>query len=203
MSKLFRGCFALALILIFSTPAICKELDTYMAISGGVALLEDGDFTDATDPSLKGSLEYDPGYFIGLAFGHHVDNIRFEAELGYQKNKVDSSTGPSGYRLVFTDDHKIRLSTLMLNIYYDFMKGSSFTPYLSAGLGLGNMKLDGISKSDAVAEYQFGAGLAFRVSEKIALDLKGRYLSTTDAEFDGVELDFSTINAIFDVRIYF
>jgi opacity protein-like surface antigen len=54
-----------------------------------------------------------------------------------------------------------------------------------------------------VAEYQVGAGMAFRINEKIALDLKGRYLGTTDAEFDTLELDFSTINAIFDVRIYF
>jgi opacity protein-like surface antigen len=192
MSKFIRGCFALTLILMFSTSADCKELTTYMSCNAGVALLQDSDFADTTDPRLRGSLEYDPGYFIGLAMGNHVDKIRFEVELGYQKNKVDSS-----------GDYEIRLSTLLFNLYYDFMKGSKFTPYLTGGLGLGNMKLDGASKSDAVAEYQVGAGMAFQINERIVLDLKGRYLGTTDAEFDSVDLDFSTINAIFDVRIYF
>lgn len=202
MSKLIRGCFALALIFIFSVPADCKELTTYMSCNAGVALLEDADMTDSTLPGTRANLEYDPGYFIGLAFGNHVNKIRFEAEFGYQKNKVDS-LNLNGSNFTVTSDNEIRLSTLLFNLYYDFKNSSAFTPYLSAGLGLGNMKIDGVSKSDAVAEYQFGAGVAYQISERIALDLKGRYLATTDAEFESLNLDFSTINAIFDVRIYF
>ena len=202
MSKFIRGCFALALILIFSSSADCKELTTYMAVSGGVAMLDDGDMTDSTSPSTRYNLEYDPGYFIGLAFGNHVDKIRFEAEIGYQKNKVDS-LNINGVNYTVTSYNELRLTTLMFNLYYDFKNGSRFTPYLSAGLGLGNMKLDGVDKSDAVGEYQFGAGVAFQINDRIALDLKGRYLGTTDAEFDTLDLDFTTIDAIFDVRFYF
>jgi opacity protein-like surface antigen len=198
MSKFIRGCFALALVLMLSTPALSKELTTYMSCNVGGTLLQDSDLTDI---STRATYEYEPGYFVGLAFGNHVDKLRFEAEIGYQKNKVDS-VNVSGVS-VSIDNQEIRLTTLMFNLYYDFLKGSRFTPYLSGGLGLGNMKLDGASKSDAVAEYQFGAGVAFRINEKIALDLKGRYLGTTDAEFGTSSLDFTTINAIFDVRIYF
>jgi opacity protein-like surface antigen len=198
MSKLVRGCFALALILLFTTPADCKELTTYLSINGGVTLPQNSDLTDPVLGTAALELEYDPGYFVGLAVGNHVDKLRFEAEIGYQKNKVDSVVGGS-----ISGDPEIRLSTLLFNFYYDFMKESRFTPYLTAGLGLGNMKLDGVSGSDAVAEYQFGAGVAFRISDKIALDLKGRYLGTTDAKFDTASLDFTTINAIFDVRFYF
>lgn len=202
MSKFIRGCFALALILLFSTPADCKELTTYMSINSGVTMLEDADLTDTTTPGWKYSYEYDPGYFIGLAIGNHVDKIRFEAEIGYQKNKVDSIK-LNGASLTSTGDSEIRLTTLLFNLYYDFKNGSRFTPYICAGLGLGNIKLDGTSKSDSVAEYQFGAGMAYQISERVALDLKGRYLGTTDADFDTYSLDFTTINAIFDVRIYF
>jgi outer membrane immunogenic protein len=202
MNKLVRGCFALALILIFTTPGFCKELTTYMSINTGVALLEDSDVTDSTLPGMVATYEYDPGYFVGLAVGNHVDHMRFEAEVGYQKNKVDS-VRVNGVSFTSSGDQEIRLSTLLFNFYYDFMKGSRFTPYLSAGLGLGNMKLDNAGKSDAVAEYQFGAGVAFRITDSFALDFKGRYLGTTDAEFGTTSLDFTTINAIFDVRFYF
>ena len=202
MSKLVRGCFALALILLFTTPADCKELTTYMSINSGVAMIEDADLTDTTTPGRQYNYEYDPGYFIGLAIGNHVNKMRFEAEIGYQKNKVDSIK-LNGATLSSTGDPEIRLSTLLFNLYYDFKNGSRFTPYICAGLGLGNIKLDGTSKSDAVAEYQFGAGMAFQINERIALDLKGRYLGTTDADIDTYSLDFTTINAIFDVRFYF
>lgn len=208
MSKVMRGLFTLALVLIFATPGLCKELTTYMSCNVGVALAEDADITinDPAFGNLQGSLEYDPGYFVGLAFGNHVDNMRIEAEIGYQKNKADSlslNLGGATYTGDITSDNEIRLSTLLFNLYYDFKNRSQFTPYVCAGLGLGNIKLDGVSKSDAVGEYQLGAGVAFQISEKVALDLKGRYLGTTEAEFDDVTLDFSTINAIFDVRIYF
>lgn len=202
MNKLVRGCFVLALILMFTTPGFCRELTTYMSINAGVTLPEDADLTDSSMPGDVTTLEYDPGYFIGLALGNHMDNMRLEAEIGYQKNKVDSAKSNVG-AVTVTGDPEIRLSTLMFNFYYDFMKDSRFTPYLTAGLGLGNMKLDGFSDSDAVAAYQFGAGMAFRITEKIALDLKGRYLGTTDAKFGTTSLDFTTINAIFDVRFYF
>ena len=202
MNKLVRGCFALALILLFTTSADCKELTTYMSINSGVTLVEDADLTDSRLPNSVINVEYDPGYFIGLAIGNQVDKMRLEAEMGYQKNKVDSSTS-IGSSVTLNDEVKVRLSTLLFNFYYDFKNGSRFTPYVCAGLGLGNIKLDGFSKSDAVGEYQFGAGMSYQITETVALDLKGRYLATTDAEFDTATIDFSTINAIFDIRIYF
>jgi opacity protein-like surface antigen len=206
MSKLIRGCFALALFLVVATSADCKELTTYISCNAGLALAEDGDISDPTIPGVQASIEFDPGYFVGLAFGNHVDKIRFEAEIGYQRNQADSFTlkrSSGTYTGEYADNVEIRLSTLLFNMYYDFKNGSRVTPYVCAGLGLGNMKIDGGSGSDAVAEYQFGAGVAFQVSEKVALDLKGRYLGTSDAEFGTTSVGFSTINAIFDVRIYF
>ncbi len=202
MSKVMRGFFTLALVLIFAAPGLCQELTTYLSCNAGVAMLEDADLTDTTTPGTRFNLEYDPGYYVGVAFGNHVDKIRFEAEIGYQKSKVDSVTvnGVSGS---ITDDQEIRFTSLLFNLYYDFKNGSRFTPYIGGGLGLGNIKLDSASKSDAVAEYQVSAGMAFQINDKIALDLKGRYLATTDVEYDTSSLDFSTINAIFDVRIYF
>jgi outer membrane immunogenic protein len=202
MSKLIRGCFALVLILMFSTPADCKELTTYLSCNLGLAMLEDSDLADTTLPGTIFNFEFDPGYFVGLAFGNHVDNLRFEAELGYQKNKVDT-VKVNGVSTTSSGDQEIRLSTLMFNLYYDFKNRSAFTPYLSAGLGLGNLKLDGASKGDSVAAYQYGAGMAYQISDRVALDLKVRHLETSDGEFDTSNLDFSTNNAIFDVRIYF
>ena len=206
MRKLIHGCFALALILTVSTSANCKELTTYMSCNAGVALLQDADLTDSTMSGAKFNIEYDPGYFVGIAIGNHIDNFRIEAEIGYQKNKLDSlkltSNGVT-YSGDITSDNEIRLSTLMFNIYYDFLKESMFSPYLCAGLGLGNIKVDGASKSDAVSAYQYGAGVAFRISDRVALDLKLRHLETSDYEFETSNLDFATNNAIFDVRVYF
>jgi outer membrane immunogenic protein len=201
MRKLIHGCFALALFLMFSTSADCKELTTYMSGSVGLAMLQDADLNDSS-LGTRSKYEYDPGYFIGVAFGNHVDNIRFEAEIGYQKNKVDS-IHVSGVSTTPSNDQEIRLTTLMFNLYYDFKNSTAFTPYLSGGLGLGNLKIDGATKGDAVGAYQYGAGVAYQISERVALDLKVRHLETTDGEFGTSNLDFATNNAIFDVRVYF
>jgi outer membrane immunogenic protein len=206
MRKLIHGCFVLALVLMVSTSADCKELTTYMSCNAGVALLQDADLTDSTMSGAKFNIEYDPGYFVGIAIGSHIDKIRIEGEIGYQKNKLDSMSVTSNgvtYSGDIASDSEIRLTTLMFNIYYDFLKESKFSPYLCAGLGLGNIKVDGTSESDAVGAYQYGAGLAYRISDRVALDFKVRHLETTDAEFDTSNLDFATNNAIFDVRVYF
>ena len=202
MRKLIHGCFALALILMFSSSAECKEYTTYMSGNAGLAMLQDADLADSAQPGTRFKYEYNPGYFIGLAFGHQVDNTRYEVELGYQKNKVDTLR-VNGVSTTLSNDQEIRLVTVMFNLYYDFLNRSAFTPYLCGGLGLGNVKIDGASKGDAVGAYQYGAGVAYQITERVVLDLKVRHLETTDAKFDTSNLDFSTNNAIFDVRVYF
>jgi len=202
MRNLIRYCIALVLLLLISTPAHCKELYNYASGNIGIAL---HDKADVSDPALAGAeleLEFNPGYCLGLAIGHQfVDkNFRAEGEFGLQTNTIDKVNGGS---LSSSEDDELRLITLLFNLYYDFKNSSAFTPYLCAGVGLGNMKIDGADEDDAVTAIQFGTGVAFQISDKLVLDLKLRHLETSDGEFGSTKIDYSTNNAIFCIRGYF
>ena len=169
----------------------------------GLAMLADSDVTDTGIPGYVFNFEYNLGYFVGAAIGQNIGNMRAEAEIGLQNNTIDSvSVNGSASSSVY-GDQDIRLITVLFNFYYDFKTGSAFTPYLSGGLGLGNMKLDGTSKDDAVWAIQIGAGVAYMISENVMLDLRYRHLQSSDGEFDTTKVEYTSDNAIFSVRYYF
>lgn len=87
-----------------------------------------------------------------------------------------------------------RLNTLMLNTYYDFKNQTSFTPYISVGIGLAradynrillttvndpNKPIDfKLSKTDTINNFAWtlGLGSQYSINENLALDLSYRYL---------------------------
>ena len=209
MKALLCGCIAVVLLLSVSTPALCNEQNTYVAVMGGVGLLQEGSVTDPALTSAAPGSEfewiYDTGYFLGFAVGHDFKYGRGELEIGYQSNTIDdvSVDGDSSSASI-SGSPEVRLVTLMLNIYYDFKNKSNFTPYLTAGLGLGNMDVDGAgSGGDAVSAYQLGAGIAYHINARVEFDVKYRYLATTDGEFGTTKMAYATNNFILGIRYYF
>lgn len=206
MKTLLCGCIAVVLFLSVSTPALCEEQNTYIAGLIGAGLLQN---SAIDDPALSGSfpgsdfeLVYNAGYFLGVAVGHHFRYLRGEVEVGYQSNTI-SDLRIDGDNVEASGRNEVRLLTLMLNGYYDFKNSSNFTPYITAGLGLGNMDMDGAEGGgDPVSEYQIGVGCAINMG-RMEIDAKYRYLATTKAEFGASTMDYTTHNIIVGIRYYF
>ena len=105
----------------------------------------------------------------------------------------------------------------MLNVFYDFDTGTKFTPYIGGGIGIAHLKVkirtdEGkVSKSDNSFAYQLGAGVAYAVTDSIALDLSYRYTdsgSMTVREYsledaDKTKIDSTAQEILFGVRYTF
>lgn len=123
----------------------------------------------------SGQTGYDTGFGLGAFGGYQFGNgFRTEAELGWQRNKLET-------------DGKTNLYYGMANGYYDFDIGSRLVPYVGAGVGYGQIKLDGtptgfasIKDSDDVPLWQLSAGLSYTLSEQASLFGGYRYLSTME-----------------------
>ena len=84
----------------------------------------------------------------------------------------------------------------MLNAYYDFKNTSKFTPYVSAGAGVTRVKNKQTLNSEFSEEgslgsdtnnsftWSAGAGVSYKVTENVALDLAYRYVDADEIEFN-------------------
>ncbi|MBM9518971.1 porin family protein [Desulforhopalus vacuolatus] len=183
----------------------------YMSVNVGVAILNDSDVTDSTEPGLTMDMESDSGLALGVAVGYAVaGNMRFEGEFAYQENDLDNVSF-YGIGTDLTGD--TASYAFLLNGYYDFKNTSAFTPFISGGVGMvqveiNNMNFPGsddpdVSDDDTVFAYQFGAGVAYAVNEQISIDVKYRYFGTSDPEFETTEVEYSSNNIYAGVRIAF
>jgi opacity protein-like surface antigen len=154
---------------------------------------------------------------VGFDFSK-ISKINARAELEYTyKDKVkftpqtdllvittpdfsDSEPAPEGFPGLF--ENELRSQSLMLNAYYDFKNTSKFTPYLGAGVGVTRIKnkqalnpelfMENDSESDTSNTFTWSAnvGVAYQVTENVALDLGYRYV-------DAGEIEFNTNNSFF------
>src|SRR5262249_11847059 len=68
---------------------------------------------------------------------------------------------------------------IMANLYYDFMPGAMFTPYVGAGAGLGLVDSNA-SLGSTVFAYQGIIGVGWNIDSNFRLNLDGRYYGTTN-----------------------
>lgn len=145
----------------------------------------------------------------GLAFGYDLydtTSLPIRAELDFSmRGKASSNynigreniTIPSG-SLTSSDDVKndVTLNTFMVNAYYDFKNETNFTPYVSVGLGMANIKHkakyeyteiqlpsnitdnNSFSKSKTSNNFAWSLGLGsqYKLNDNLSLDLSYRFL---------------------------
>ena len=91
--------------------------------------------------------------------------------------------------------NELRTQSLMLNGYYDFKNKSKFTPYLSAGVGVSRIENkvsinpEALGTSENITTdtnnnftWTAGAGVAYKVTENVALDLAYRYVDAGETD---------------------
>ncbi|MEX2524455.1 MAG: outer membrane beta-barrel protein [Gammaproteobacteria bacterium] len=187
--------------------------DIYAGAHGGVAMMEDSEITDSTVPGVQVDLGFDEGLTASGVLGLRSDQYRSEVEFSYMKNDLDN-INVQGLNV---DPATIGLSgdvtALMgfVNAYYDFDLGNNIRPFVGAGVGFARIKADGalqgvpldFSNKDTNFAWNAGAGIGYMVSEQVTLELRYRYISSSDPEFDTTTSTFASHNFTAGVRFEF
>ncbi|HEX8042603.1 outer membrane protein [Candidatus Deferrimicrobium sp.] len=170
------------LLAILAVPAFAAG--PYVGIEGGATFLQKAKVTGGF-PDFD--LKTDTGYGLGVVGGFDFGTCRLEGEFAYRKNENKDVSGG------FTGDVGGDFSSmaLMVNGYYDFkMVSPVFYPYLGVGIGgaRDSLKVENggtlIDDDKFVFAYQAAAGVAFNVTQELALDLGYKYFATTKPEFE-------------------
>jgi opacity protein-like surface antigen len=173
------------------------EIGVYVAPRFLVGLQDTGELSNAgelldqhSSVVFGGALAV--GYNLAPAF-----NLPIRAEVEYAlrtnsegEKKNDFSGGEEKFI------HKMNLSTLFLNAYYDIGTGTAFTPFVGVGVGAAfrwdgtDYKETGVptsSWSDNATSFaaNVGVGVSYAVTESIAADLGYRFIYVTERDYNG------------------
>lgn len=170
----------------FAQPAY----NPYISASGGFNTIPDADVDIMGATFLETS--YDLGYNVEIATGFDIntqsrETVDFRAELAVARILADgdSQRDPSGLLTGIPGnegslDDNVNILTVMVNGYVDMPTGTPFTPYLTAGVGISDIKWDIFS--DTVLAVQVGGGVEYALSDNLSLDIRYKYLLNEDVE---------------------
>lgn len=153
-----------------AAPAPADNSGFYINANGGLNLRSD----------FSGNDWNKWGWNAGAAVGYHFNNnLRVEVAGNYWRHAVRSNIQQ------FVDFIGVRapafqMTTLMGNVYYDFDFGSSFVPYIGAGLGwahqwIGQTTFQGVQLSASRSQNQFAiqgiVGLDYKITDHVRIGL--------------------------------
>jgi OOP family OmpA-OmpF porin len=130
----------------------------------------------------------DSGWAVSGSVGRQIaDGFRGEGEVLYmESNAKHSGTGD------------LKTVAGMLNGYYDFNRQGAWNPFVGAGVGVAQVKVDGgpSSGDDTGFAYQFKVGVAHPFNDRLTGEVAYRYLGVNGIEFGStlnrIRGDFST-----------
>ncbi|WP_374573990.1 outer membrane protein [Phenylobacterium sp.] len=128
-----------------------------------------GDFQSKIDgsPSAKAK----NGWAVSGAGGYALGNgFRVEGEALYLDGDVKGSAGGTA-----------KTWAGFANGYYDFKTNSNFTPFVGAGIGFANVKVDGgaVNDDDTGFAYQLKTGVDYKFNDRLTGEAAYRYLGVT------------------------
>jgi opacity protein-like surface antigen len=198
------GTLASALILsaAFSSNAFAADdQGWYGAVTGGFQNRD-----TVTDEA--GTAEFDTGFHLGGALGYRMGNFRFEGEVNYFDNDLDTLEPHDFWRQYIGNFPEGKLeavghvegNNLFANLFYDIpISGSNWTPYVGAGLGARKVEIKGLSAvwfkqnnvpiNDTASSgwdfaYQAMLGVNYRFMDDANLRLGYRYVDGDNLTFN-------------------
>jgi opacity protein-like surface antigen len=180
-------------LLVASTAAAeIENVVPYLSVSGGLATLDDGEFSTSGVDVLD--ISYKEGYLVEAAAGVTLDKgldthpMRVELALSYQENDLDEVRDqlggviepgdPAGTK--YSADETVEILALMLNGYLDYPTAYGLTPFVMVGIG--GARIDYEVDDDTVLAGQVGGGVAYALTEGLTLDLKYKFFLTEKVE---------------------
>lgn len=125
------------------------------------------------------------GFLVGGAAGWRFTPLRVELGIDFYHYDLSSASQNSQTVALSGDARNI---AVMVNGYYDLMKGSKFEPYLGVGVGAVNFAMQSTSPNTSVATnssswaaaVQPMLGLNYALTDHIALGFEYRYLTASN-----------------------
>lgn len=180
--KLSKAWFVFAIVTLFAGSAFAAENES----SGVTPNLDKGSKT------LEGAGAFNvmgDDVQLQLAYGWFVaDGIELGLVGGLRDNDTYMST------------------ELGVRGEYNFVRDSSFVPFLSAGLAWADVEADDSGLNTDAATFSVGGGLKHFIRDDVALAINGNYLLASDDIFvdsEDDEVQGDEIRLLFSVRFYF
>jgi len=146
-------------ILFSALGASSASANPYVSGSIGLGLQGNAAF-DGVDYKLDNSV-------VGNgAIGYNFKPVRVELGVGYQQHAY----------IDYPEYADVSFLTVLANGYYDFNLGSEFSPYLTAGVGMADVKTADHYVEQTVFAWKVGAGVGVKVASNVTLDLGYQYL---------------------------
>ena len=196
-SVLFRGLSLAAFGLVLGAGAVQAQTPEargwYVGVLGGLNFTEE----TSADTRIKGvalgkrsgltgadaEISHKRGWAAGGLAGYDFGTFRLQADVIFRRNVFDKTTvsGVEG-------DASGRVSSLapMVSALYDIPTGTSFVPYIGAGVGASRttVRSDGAKEGKWGVAYQGIAGLRYDMSRNLALGVEYRYFATPERDFN-------------------
>jgi opacity protein-like surface antigen len=159
-------------------------LDSTANISGNATVtgVGTGPFNSTT------SATFQTGWAAGGFVGYDFVGPRVEIEALYRDNKgtgnaVIPVTGVGTLRVNGRVDET--QTSVMANVYYDFLAHEALTPYVGAGAGIAFINRPGelVRTNDTEFAYQAIVGVGYKIAPNLRLNLDGRYYGTLNPTF--------------------
>jgi opacity protein-like surface antigen len=182
----------------------------YLGGHGGANFLQDSDMSGGGN---DGTASFDPGYAVGGILGYRFGiteafSVDAEGEFAYRNNDIDSIS-VSGFA---DSDGESQSFAWMLNGWLNWKLGDSgFIPYVGGGFGgvhidisnadVGTIAVD--HESDFVIGGQVGGGLGYLIDEHLELSLDYRFLTTEDANLNGVDVEYQSHSVMLGLKYLF
>lgn len=205
MKKILVAAAALA---VLSVPMSSMAADNSVYISGnvGLGMAMDSDIDNMPDLAGTAKATFDAGFLGTAVVGYDFAGpFRAEAEYGWQKNDLDTLSYSN--RIGNFNQGDLKTQSLMVNGFYDVDTGSPWSPFVGAGIGWAKVDLNTpalpFADNDDVFAYQFMAGVAYNVSEQLAIDAQYRFFGTQDATIQGADFGMNSNDLMLGIRYSF
>lgn len=199
-------------------PLAYAETVPYVGLSAGPGLMHDSGI--AYGGEAMSVIVYDAGLALDGAVGLKIDGLRLEAAAGYQTSGFDKQlflTGSDGDENAEALKIHTAIRSYMVNGYADFDLGGGVVPFVMAGAGFANVDMKkhwvpssewwmDVSYSQDVFAWQVGAGVGFRVADRVMVDLSYRYFTASDIklavydDWDDTLVDIASGKVMFGMR---
>ena len=156
----------------------------YVKVLGSFTSLSDPD-VELIDPDVQIlEVESDSGWGLGGAVGMQFNQFRVEAEIAHQINDIDAISGSNIVLGVPSGD--IRITSYMVNGYYEFPISGGFGIYVMGGLGMAttDINIQSVDDNDTTFAFKAGAGVSYNFTSNMAMDFGYEYLNVDDVEGD-------------------
>ena len=179
MKSIARLCVCAAFASLIAPAALADGPYLRLAAGGGFV-----------DEDSVGAADFEEGYVGSAAVGftlffpESLADLRFELEGSYRTNDIEDIAAISA-------DGDIQAYSAMINGYLDFRTTLDIVPYLGAGFGATNVRLDHdgaggafplIDDNDTVFSYQVMAGFFYGIGDNLFLGLEYRFHETEEFE---------------------